>query len=286
MRTASSWWRAQRPVGLIMKAQLYQLLGRAYGRELYLRRPVDVAAGRRPLIVEATTPLEEVSRLAMARQPAALYDHIIVTIDEKLAGIVSVQRLLAAITDERVDAARNANPLTGLPGNAMIERELRNRIRDSDRVALLHLDLDDFKSFNDAYGFHRGDIAITMTAELLREALESGSREHFLGHIGGDDFLAIVDAASAPAVAERIRAEFQRRVALLYEEEDRRRGWICAPSRDGSEEVFSLMTLSVAMAFVEPHDERHYAELLDALSAAKRDAKLRKRAAPLRLQGV
>ena len=135
----------ERPVGLIMKAQLYQLLGRAYGRELYLRRPVDVAAGRRPLIVEATTPLEEVSRLAMARQPNSLYDHIIVTVDDKLAGIVSVQRLLAAITDERVDAARNANPLTGLPGNAMIERELRNRIRDSDRVALLHLDLDDFK---------------------------------------------------------------------------------------------------------------------------------------------
>ena len=120
-----------------------------------------------------------------------------------------------------------------------------------------------------------------MTAELLRQELEAGSREHFLGHIGGDDFLAIVDAESAPALGERIRAEFQRRVTLLYEEEDRRRGWICAPSRDGSEEVFSLMTLSVAMAFVEPHDERHYSELLDALSAAKRDAKLRKRAAPL-----
>jgi diguanylate cyclase (GGDEF)-like protein len=264
------------PVGLIMKVHVYQLLGRAYGRELYLRRPVEVVASRRPLIVDHRTPLEEVSRLAMAREAKFLYDHIVVSRGGGLAGIVSVQRLLAAITDVRVDAARHANPLTGLPGNALIERELRNRIRQSGRIALMHIDLDDFKAFNDAYGFHRGDLAITMTAELLHEELAANAGPHFLGHIGGDDFLAIVDGDVAQSLAERLRGGFVQRIAGLYEPADRRRGWISAIDRTGENEIFPLMTLSVAMAFVEPHDARHYAELLDALSAAKRDTKSKK----------
>jgi diguanylate cyclase (GGDEF)-like protein len=212
----------------------------------------------------------------MAREARFLYDHIIVTRDDALAGIVSVQRLLAAITDARVDAARHANPLTGLPGNALIERELRNRIRQSRRIALMHIDLDDFKAFNDAYGFHRGDLAIGMTAELLHDELAAHAGPHFLGHIGGDDFLAIVDGDRAHSLADRLRDEFQQRIASLYEAEDRRRGWICATDRTGENEIFPLMTLSVAMAFVEPHDSRHYAELLDDLSQAKRDTKSRK----------
>ena len=264
------------PVGLVMKVHVYQLLGRAYGRELYLRRPVEMVASRRPLIVDHRTPLEEVSRMAMAREAKFLYDHIIVARDGGLAGIVSVQRLLAAITDVRVDAARHANPLTGLPGNALIERELRNRIRHSSRIALMHIDLDDFKAFNDAYGFHRGDVAIGMTAAFLHEELTANAGPHFLGHIGGDDFLAIVDGSLALSVADRLRGGFTKRISTLYEADDRRRGWICAPDRTGENEIFPLMTLSVAMAFVEPNDSRHYAELLDDLSAAKRDTKSRK----------
>jgi diguanylate cyclase (GGDEF)-like protein len=264
----------QRPAGLVMKGHAYELLGRAYGRELYLRRPVELACSSNPLVVDYRTPLEDVSRLAMARDAASLYDHIIVTDDHALMGIVSVQRLLAAITDARVDAARNANPLTGLPGNAMIERELRRCMRERDCVALMHLDLDDFKAFNDAYGFHRGDVAITVTAELLSRELALVHGRHFLGHIGGDDFLAIVHADAAEALAARLPAEFDAHIANLYDEETSRR---MGTPPHGNSTVGPRMTMSVAMAFVEPDDARHYAQLLDALSAAKRDAKQRKR---------
>lgn len=264
------------PVGLLMKSQVYQLLGRAFGRELYLRRPVEQSA-RRPLVVADTMPLDAVSRLAMAREAQSLYDHVVVTTNGAFSGIVSVQRLLAAITDARVDAARNANPLTGLPGNAMIERELRHRMRDAERVALMHVDLDDFKAFNDVYGFHRGDLAITMTADILLAELGAISGHHFLGHIGGDDFLAIVEADAADDLAERLASEFHRRITSLYDEADLLRGWVAGSSRAGEPEVFPVMTLSVAMAHVEPNDQRHYAELLDELSSAKRRAKQRKR---------
>lgn len=270
--------KSHRPMGLLMKAQLYQTLGRQYGRELHLRRPVDGVASMRPLVVEHTAPLAEVSRLAMAREPRCLYDHIIVVREGIVVGIVSVQRLLAAITDWRVDAARNANPLTGLPGNAIIERELRTRIRANGRVALMHIDLDDFKAFNDSYGFHRGDTAITMTAEILRaEFSMAAPQAHFLGHIGGDDFLAIVNADVAAGIVDRLPRTFTNRMAELYDAEDRVRGWLIAPDRSEEHEAVPLMSLSVAVAYVEPNDERHYAELLDALSAAKREAKLAKR---------
>jgi diguanylate cyclase (GGDEF)-like protein len=160
----------------------------------------------------------------------------------------------------------------------MIERELRNRIRDSEPVSLLHIDLDDFKAFNDVYGFHRGDVAISVTAELLARELEAVSGRHFLGHIGGDDFLAIVQADVAEALTERLGTEFQRQIVALYEDDDVRRGFICAADRAGVHQTFPLMTITIAAAFVEPNDERHYAQLLDALSAAKREAKSRKRA--------
>ena len=120
------------------------------------------------------------------------------------------------------------------------------------------------------------DVAITMTAELLHEELTANAGPHFLGHIGGDDFLAIVDGDIAQSLADRLRDGFAQRIAALYEADDRRRGWIRALDRTGEHEMFPLMTLSVAMAFVEPHDARHYAELLDALSTAKRDTKSRK----------
>ena len=111
-----------------------------------------------------------------------------------------------------------------------------------------------------------------MTADLMSDTLASLSPRYFLGHIGGDDFLAIVEADAAPAVADALRTAFASRVVVLYDEDDRRRGWIYAADRSGANELFPLMTLSVAMAFIEPHDERHYAELLDALNAAKRPA--------------
>lgn len=105
---------------------------------------------------------------------------------------------------------------------------------------------------------------------------------NFLGHIGGDDFLAIVEAGGAEDLGVRVANEFRRRIASLYDEADRRRGWVAASSRAGEPEVFPVMTLSVAMAYVEPNDERHYAELLDELSGAKRRARQHK----LKLDGL
>jgi diguanylate cyclase (GGDEF)-like protein len=267
-----------RPVGLLMKTRAFQHLGRAYGREIYLRRPVELVANTLPLIVDADVALDEVSRRAMARPVESLYDHIIVTRDDTLLGFVSVPQLIAAITDARVVAARHANPLTGLPGNPVIEREIRSRLGGDPTIALMHLDLDDFKAFNDTYGFHRGDVAITMTADLIGQELRAATGdEHFLGHIGGDDFLAIVGARVAQEVASAIAETFQARIAALYDEDHRAQGTIWAPARDGDREEFPIMTLSVALAYVSSDEDRHYAELLDALTAAKREAKLRKR---------
>src|SRR5262249_3526343 len=139
---------------------------------------------------------------------------------------------LASITDSRVEAARHANPLTGLPGNAVIEREIKARLNGRMPIALLHLDLDDFKVFNDAYGFHRGDEAITLTAELIGAGIAKlGRPGQFLGHIGGDDFLAIVDAEVATALATALAAEFAEQIRTLYDPPDVATGHIMGRSR-------------------------------------------------------
>ncbi len=269
--------RDTKPVGLLMKSQTFQLLGRAFGRELYYKRPVERATNEHPLVVDAGCPLEEVARLAMARPPESLYDHLIVTHQDQLVGVVSVQRLLSAITDSRVEAARHANPLTCLPGNAVIEREIKARLNGPIPIALLHLDLDDFKVFNDVYGFHRGDEAITLTAELIAEGIRALNRpDQFLGHIGGDDFLAIVDAVVASHIAAALAGVFAQRFRSLYDLPDVEQGHVIGRSRSGETAHFPLMTLSVAISCIAPGDPRHYAELLDSLSAAKRAAKERK----------
>jgi hypothetical protein len=100
-----------------------------------------------------------------------------------------------------------------------------------------------------------------MTADILLVELGATSGDHFLGHIGGDDVLAIVEAAAAENLVERLAREFHEPVATLYDEADLRRGWVAASSRAGEPEVFPVMTLSVAIAYVEPNGERHYAEL-------------------------
>ncbi|HEU5310907.1 MAG TPA: response regulator, partial [Candidatus Eisenbacteria bacterium] len=110
-------------------------------------------------------------------------------------------------------AQLQSNALTGLPGNVLIETELTRRIQAKEKFAFLHLDLDYFKSFNDYYGYARGDVLIRFTASLLHEMLERhGGERDFVGHIGGDDFVIITVPERSTAVAESIRAEFDHRV--------------------------------------------------------------------------
>jgi diguanylate cyclase (GGDEF)-like protein len=144
---------------------------------------------------------------------------------------------------------RHLNPLTGLPGNVQVQDEVARRVQAGERFAVMYVDLDDFKAFNDHYGFMRGDEAIKLLARCARDALKgSGRKDHFLGHIGGDDLVAIIDADVAESAAEDIIESWDREIVALYDPEDVDRGYIEVEDRRSQRRRFPITTVSVGIA--------------------------------------
>ena len=169
---------------------------------------------------------------------------------------------------------RAASPLTGLPGNLSIEEELRHRLTSSKPFALLVIDIDYFKSFNDHYGYARGDEAIRTVARILvDQAQRHGGSEDFVGHIGGDDFVIITQPERAEALAEDVVNDFDHTAPGFYDEVDRARGFVEVANRRHVIERFPLMTLTIALVNTERIPVTHRAELGDIAQELKAHGK-------------
>jgi diguanylate cyclase (GGDEF)-like protein len=165
----------------------------------------------------------------------------------------------------------SANPLTRLPGNPAIENAVAERIRLNSPFAFFYIDIDNFKAFNDVYGYPKGDVVIQETAAILVDILKSlGKPDDFLGHVGGDDFAVITHPSVANSTASAIAHEFDRQTPLYYTEEDKTNGYITAKNRLGIERRFPLMTISIAIATTENRSLTHYAKVVDIVSEIKR----------------
>jgi diguanylate cyclase (GGDEF)-like protein len=161
-------------------------------------------------------------------------------------------RVSAAI--KRSKRLRGLNPLTQLPGNTEVEEAVYERVANGSDFALLHIDVDEFKAFNDYYGFLRGDRAIRLLAECSRDALTAETRTpHFLGHLGGDDFIAVVDAEVAETVAKGIAQCWDERIQSLYDPADLERGYIEIRNRRRDVCRYSPMTISIGIATTASH---------------------------------
>ncbi|HEX6946125.1 MAG TPA: response regulator [Acidimicrobiia bacterium] len=150
----------------------------------------------------------------------------------------------------RTQAARDLSPLTGLPGNFKITAEIEARIRDRAPFALVHGDLDNFKAFNDHYGFMRGDEVIRFCARCFTEAaqvLDLGESA-FIGHIGGDDFVAIIPPDMAEAFCKEVTERFDDGILDLYDTADALRGYIEVIDRRGERYAFPVVSLSLGVA--------------------------------------
>lgn len=143
---------------------------------------------------------------------------------------------------------RCISALTGLPGNVQIENEMKRRMSSQDIYAVLYMDLDNFKSYNDKYGFMNGDEVIKFTSDLIQEAIQKyGVPGDFLGHIGGDDFVAIVNYENAKKIGRAVVKNFDLRIKKYYNSEDVSKGWIKVVNRKGKLEKYPIMTITVAM---------------------------------------
>ncbi|MCC6349383.1 MAG: response regulator [Candidatus Eisenbacteria bacterium] len=169
---------------------------------------------------------------------------------------------------------RSASPLTGLPGNLSINDEIRRRLAGSEPFALLQVDIDHFKAFNDYYGYARGDQAIQMLSRILTESAQrSGSADSFVGHIGGDDFVVLTHPDRAEGLGELILNRFNQSSRELYDQEDRERGHVEVLSRRHAIERFPLMSLTIALVSTALVPVTHLAELIDIAQELKAHGK-------------
>ena len=162
-----------------------------------------------------------------------------------------VARLRAVMA--RATTARDLSPLTGMSGNSDILREISRRLGQRERFAVLYPDIDAFKSYNDHYGFVRGDDVIKTLATIILEVLEEDySPRHFAGHVGGDDFVILTEPSMAESIATDITKRFDAIVPALYDPVDRKRGWIESEERNGSILRSPLVSVSVGIVIAEP----------------------------------
>ncbi|MDD5475700.1 MAG: diguanylate cyclase [Syntrophales bacterium] len=166
------------------------------------------------------------------------------------------------------------NPLTRLPGNISINRQIQRRLDEGESFALGYADLDYFKPYNDTYGFSRGDDVIRITGRLILNITKNRQpRNSFVGHIGGDDFLCLTDVDVMEPVCEEIIEAFNRIIPTFYDPEHRKAGFIKAYDRAGLEQTFPFISVSIGVVCADGTDFSHYGELTEIASEMKSFAK-------------
>jgi diguanylate cyclase (GGDEF)-like protein len=192
--------------------------------------------------------------------------------DDYIVKPFDTPELLARIRGvlRRSKEMRAQSPLTGLPGNVRIEEEIDGRVDRGEEFAILYVDLDHFKAFNDHYGFMRGDQVIQFTAQLLEEVSRDVSGgQAFVGHVGGDDFVVVVPPGVAAVVAQAIVERFDQEAPARYDEVDRAQGFIEVTNRRGELQRFPLLSVSIGIASTEMRRFLHYAEAVAVATEMK-----------------
>lgn len=181
-----------------------------------------------------------------------------------------IQNLMRLLNSNRM-----VSPLTGLPGNVQIKAEMKKRLMNKEYFAMLYIDLDNFKAYNDTYGFSNGDEIIKFTANIISKYVLQGENEenNFVGHIGGDDFIAIVSDENFEEICQNIVAEFDNQVGKFFNKTDVERGYIEVENRKGLMEQFPLTSVSIGVVEVTADRFKNTLEIGEAGAAVKHLAK-------------
>ncbi|MEW6607581.1 MAG: response regulator [bacterium] len=185
-------------------------------------------------------------------------------IDEYITKPFDLEELVAILESiiYRTYLGIDSNPLTKLPGNNSIREEINNCIESKNLFAIGFLDLDNFKAFNDHYGFAKGDEAIKLTAKVIINAVHKvGTEKDFIGHIGGDDFIVISHPDRIEIICQEIIKEFDAAIPDLYSAEDKERGYILGFNRKGEKEEFPIMSISIGVVTNKQRNLIHLAQV-------------------------
>jgi len=243
------------PLGIISATSFKTYVYSRYGRELLenpsLNRDIARFIHKCP-IADIHTPVEKILEMYSLDDSV---EGILLVENMKYIGFLNAQSLLMAINEKNIALARDQNPLTDLPGNRVIHEYLTETVKNTRTpFVLAYFDIDNFKAYNDRYGFRNGDRVLRMFADMLR--LKQDVPLFFVGHIGGDDFFMGVRECSFDDVKEDIQAilnTFQQDVKSFYDADTREQGYIVSLDRDGHEKKFPLLTVSAAVLDLQAH---------------------------------
>ncbi len=206
------------------------------------------------------------------------HDWKILPVDDYLPKPVNKKELLLRVSLAFFKSTLNldSNPLTRLPGNISIMSDIQKRLDNNNIFSLTYVDVDNFKPFNDRYGFVRGDEVLRMLSRLITSVvLDLREPDSFIGHIGGDDFVFIVPPARVDEACTQILKNFNIIIRTFYDEEDRVRGFIESKNREGKKMNFPVMSLSMAVVSNEKRTLKHFGQISSIAAELKKTIKTR-----------
>lgn len=259
-----------RCMGVITRKHLDHKLGGRYGFTLFQNKEVVFIMDNEYLEVDVNTSIKDVSDRAMQRRQDTIYDFIVVSKNDEYFGVVTIKELLLKSMEIAVCVARDTNPLTGLPGNNMIKHKIDSCISSRSSYSIIYIDIDNFKAYNDVYGFSKGDMIIKVLSDTLKN---TSSDSDFIGHIGGDDFVVVLGGFNYSEYFKTLTAQFSAETIPLYSDEDRTNGYIITANRKGIIERFPLVSLTAAVVTNEKESYSSSAEVMKLLSKRKKVGK-------------
>lgn len=259
------------PAGLVRRSKLYTTFSSQYGRALHGAKSVTSCMDRTFIAVEKSWNIEHVSSLITDNMKTHIEADFVIVDEGKYAGVGKVLGLLKKITDMQIRNARYANPLTLLPGNVPIFEYLDQLIAEQQVFTVAYCDIDNFKPYNDVYGYAEGDKVIKLIADILRSNVHVA--EDFIGHVGGDDFIVVFSSDDWTQRCRNILTDFEQQIPDFYSSEDNVRGGIFGHSREGEERFFPMMSLSIGVVIPNTQNYLTHDEVANMASQAKHNAK-------------
>ncbi|QBR02339.1 EAL domain-containing protein [Paraburkholderia pallida] len=261
------------PVALINRRAFMDRYALPYHRELFGKKPCLQFANASPVLIEQSMSVEQMATLLASDDQRYLADGFVITDNGRYAGLGTGESLVRAVTEVRIQAARYANPLTFLPGNIPISAHIERLLSNDAGFHACYVDLNQFKPFNDQYGYWQGDEVLKFAAQVLADACDP--TRDFLGHVGGDDFLILFQSGTWHDRARQAIASFNAGALRFYAPADRLAGGIRGEDRRGNATFFSFVTMAIGCVHIAPgRGAQHGSEAIASLAAlAKRRAK-------------
>ena len=260
------------PLGSVNRVNLLDRFSRRYTRELHGRRPIRHFMDDLAPVFELSTSIEEASRQLSSNSRDVLPSCAIIVANGQFCGVVPTTALMRRLSEAQMRAARYSNPLTLLPGNVPTMELIQEFLDAGTAFRVAYCDLNNFKPFNDVYGYAIGDEALRLVAEILAEQVDADL--DYIGHIGGDDFVVVSRDPEFEATVHRIAAAFGERVRRLYRPEHVAMDGILAVDRAGNEAVFPLMRLAIGVVKPDPAMCDSHHDVATMAADAKHHAKM------------